>query len=116
MNKKNENQQKNINTLLNLVHKNPELRIVPMVATECVADDCYAWWVTSWGKATIEEIYLNDIEEKVYIKNEDYDSLVDEEYDKFFDTDTDDDKAIKLAREKVDAYPWEKVIVVKIEP
>lgn len=116
MNKDIEQQQENIRTLLELIHENPELRIVPMVETECAADDCCAWWVSSWGKATVEEIYFNDERERVYIKDEDYDSLVDEEYDKFFGIDIDDETAMKLAREKVDAYPWEKVIAVKIEP
>jgi hypothetical protein len=111
-----EKQQENIRTLLVLVHENPDLRIIPMVDTECVVDDCCAWWVSSWGKATIEEIYFNYKQEKVYIKAQDYDSLVDEEYDKFFGANIDDETAMKLAREKVDAYSWENVIAVTIEP
>lgn len=111
-----ENQQQNIEGLLELIKANPDLRVIPMVETDCVADDCCAWWVASWGKATVEEIYFNDERERVYIKDEDYDSLVDEEYGKFFGIDIDDETAMKLAQEKVDAYPWEKVIAVKIEP
>ncbi|MCC7571110.1 hypothetical protein KO465_07285 [Candidatus Micrarchaeota archaeon] len=107
-------QQQNIKHLLELVQQYPNLRIVPMVETECVAGDCCAWWIASWGEAAIEEIYLKD--ERVYIKDQDHDSLVDEEYDKFFGTDTDDETAMKLAQEKVNAYDWEKVIAVKIEP
>lgn len=116
MNKKIESQQENINNLLDLIRENPDLRIVPMVGTECVPEDCFAWWIASWGKATVEEIYFTTDDERVYIKDEDCDSLVDQEYDKFFGTDIDDEMALKLAREKVDAYPWEKVIAVNITP
>ena len=80
--------------------------------TECVPSDDYNSWVAGWGEASIEEICTSIKEEMVYVKSDAYESLVDKEYDKFFGTDIDDLTAMKLAREKVDAYDWKKVIVV----
>jgi nicotinamidase-related amidase len=107
-------QQKNIEELLKLAVENPDLEIVPMVDSDCVFSDDFSSWMASWGSAKIDEYYSSD--ERIYFKSEDYDTLVDKEYDAFYDTNLDDVTAMKLAKEKVAAYDWTKVIVVRINP
>jgi len=105
-------QKEHVSELLNLVGANPDLRIVPMVDTEIVADDGFQWWVASFGKARVEEIYSND--ERLYIRSEDEETLID---DLCCDDDTDglsDEEIEELAKQKVASYKWEKVIAVRI--
>lgn len=114
MKKSIQTQQKNIGELLRLAVENLDLEIVPMVDTECVYSDDFGSWMASWGSAKVDEYYSSD--ERIYFKSEDYDTLVDKEYDAFYGTDLDDETATKLAEEKVAAYDWVKVIVVRINP
>lgn len=100
-------QQEGIKELLRLVQENPELRIVPMVDTECVYDDSFSYWMADWGKAEIDEIWMN--EECVYSKSNNFDTLVDELM--FNESLTEEE-----ARNKVNSYDWEKVITVCIKP
>ena len=101
-------QQRNINTLLELVKENPELRIVPFVDTECVPSDDYSSWVAGWGNASIEEIWAKEGGEIIYIKSESYDKLSDDLWDEG-ETRTDEE-----IRNIINGYAWEKVIVVRI--
>lgn len=107
-----QNQQENVKSLLELVQANPDLRIIPLVDSECVPSDDYGYWVASWGKPEIDDIWADD--EKIYCKSTDYDDLVDRAMD---DIQVDDEHQLGiLAKAKVDGYEWEKVIVVKIDP
>lgn len=107
-------QQENIGELVRLATENPDLEIVPMVDTECVFSDDFSAWMASWGSAEIDEYYSSN--ERIYFKSDDYDTLVDKEYDAFYGTEIDDETAMKLAKEKVNAYEWVKAIVVRINP
>ncbi|GEM_PF-6167357 len=100
-------QQKNIQNLLKLIQENPYLRIVPLVDTECVPGDEFNSWVASWGQSRIEEICESINKERIYIKSEDYDDLVDDMMCLGVETDEE-------ARKCVDGYAWEKVIIVEI--
>lgn len=100
-------QQKSIQNLLKLIQENPYLRIVPLVDTECVPGDEFNSWVASWGQSRIEEIWENINKERIYIKSEDYDDLVDDMMCLGVET---DEEACKC----VDRYAWEKVIIVEI--
>lgn len=103
-------QQENIKELIRLVQENPDLRIVPMVDTECVYDDSFSYWIANWGKAEIDEIYNHEGGERLYSKSNDYDTLVDEE---MFEN---EELTEKEAKNKVNGYEWEKVITVSIQP
>lgn len=102
-----EAQQESIKNLLNLIQENPDLRIIPLVDTECVPGDDFNSWVAGWGKSQIEEVWENPNKDRIYIKSEDYDVLLDETVDLGIETDEE-------ARKHVDGYPWEKVIIVRI--
>ena len=114
MNKKESNvQQENIKELLNLIQENPNLRIVPLVASEIVADDSHCWWCGSWGNAEIDEIYVSD--ERAYLKSLDFEDLV-EEYIDLYDEGhpTNEEHIEKWAEDKVANLAWERVIIVNI--
>lgn len=113
MTKKLQYQQEKINELLNLIKENPDLMIVPMVDSELVADDGFNWWMGSWGKAEVDEIYISD--ERVHLRSADEDSLIDEICDNLdnFDDRT-AEEAYELAKEEVSQYKWQKVITVSI--
>jgi len=105
-------QQKNIKTLIQLAKENPDLRIVPMVDSEVVADDDYAYWTGSWGKPEIDELYIDD--ERVYFKSADEEGLIDKFYDEYKgDLEYEEDIAA-YAEKKVEDLNWEKVIAVNI--
>lgn len=106
-------QQENVNELLKLTKENPELRIVPMVDSEIVADDGFGWWVGSFGKAEVNEIFSKG--ERLYIRSDDEDGLIDELYDnELADEPITDEEALEKAKGIVASYEWEKVITVKI--
>lgn len=113
MNKQIEVQQDNIKTLIHLATKNPDLRIVPLVDSEIVASDDFGWWTAEWGTPSIEELWGDD--ERVYIRSDDEEELVDEAiemsgYDLIW---SEEDAQIK-GKEIVDAYDWEQIIAVRI--
>ncbi len=102
-------QQQNIKHLLELVQQNPELKIIPLVDTDCVPGDDFSSWVAGWGKASIEEIYSNINLERICIKSDDYENLVDD-----LQCRSQVILSENEACEIVDSYGWEKVIVVRI--
>lgn len=107
-------QKEHVKELLKLIEENPNLRIVPMVDSEIVADDGFAWWVGSWGKAQVDEIYSSD--ERLYLRSEDEDTLVENLYDNMeVEGSLTDGEIYELAKKEVGGYKWEKVITVKID-
>lgn len=107
-------QQENINNLLLLAKENPDLEIVPMVATECVFSDDFSSWMAEWGNASIDEYYCSD--ERIYFKSKDFDELVEDFIDNNFEeySDLSDEELEKLAEKTVNGYEWVKAIVVRI--
>lgn len=107
-----ETQQENIKTLMQLAKENPDLRIVPMVDSDVVADDSYGYWTGSWGKPEIDELYIDD--ERVYFKSADEEELANKFYDEYKgDLEYEEDIAA-YAENKVKELPWEKVITIFI--
>ena len=100
----------NIETLLTLIKGNPELPILPMVDSEVVCDDSYAWWLGKWGKAEILHYYLG--EERVHIKEfDDEEDVLSDLSDYSGDVyDLSDDEWNKL----YESIPWTKAIMVNI--
>jgi len=110
-------QQENINNLLTLIKENPDLEILPMVDTDCVAGDEFGYWMAQWGKASIDEYWVED--ERVYFKEHDYEDLLDiilcnklsyEEYLVMSDKEGE-----ILAKELVDKLDWKKAIIINID-
>ncbi|MGL6017020.1 MAG: hypothetical protein ACRCZU_13255 [Selenomonadaceae bacterium] len=60
MSQKLDKQKENVNSLLKLIAENPELRIVPMVDSEIVADDNHSRWSGSWGISSVDEMWISD--------------------------------------------------------
>lgn len=104
-------QKENVQSLLNLIKENPELKIVPMVDTEIVADDGYSSWLGSFGKAEIDHIWNSG--ERIFFKSLDEEELVQNTLDEI-PLEIDDATAEITANDIVEKYEWEKVIVVWI--
>lgn len=102
--------QQNIEKLLKLIKKNPELPIIAMVDYEIVADDSCRRWLGAWGDCRIDEFTVS--EERIYIKDLDdaEEVLVAlmgwKEYEKL--TDEQCKKNYKL-------LSWKKAIIVDID-
>lgn len=112
---KNTNKQKEkIDNLLALIKENPNLPIVPMVATEAVCDDNHAYWMAEWGSAKVDRYWVSD--DRIYSYNEDYDDLVDEWIDNNYESylDVSGDELEKLADNEIQCYAWKKAIIVYI--
>ncbi|WP_195475663.1 hypothetical protein [Enterococcus mundtii] len=112
-------QNGNVQSLLGLIKENPELRIVPMVDSEIVADDGYSSWMGSFGKSEIDHVWNNG--ERIFFKSLDDEELIEKEIEAI-----DDETQVfhethplwkpieERAVERVEGYRWEKVIVVWI--
>ena len=96
---------------LELIKKNPELRVFPLVENEVCAGDEHRYWSGVFGESKVDEIYIDD--ERVWIRSEDEESLIDKAIDETvisFELTTPEEQAKKI----VNSYEWEKVIVVYI--
>ncbi|KYD11431.1 hypothetical protein B4102_2159 [Heyndrickxia sporothermodurans] len=108
-----EKQQSNIEGLLKLVKDNPELEIVPMVDNDVCGGDDFGYWMGSWGKASIDEVY--HLDERIYFRSKDEDELVEKlVWNEEFISGLSEDEAISKAENVVNHYEWEKVIAVYI--
>ncbi len=107
-------QAENVKFLLKLIKENPDLKIVPMVDSDVVADDGYSSWMGSFGKAEIDYIWITD--ERIYFKSIDEEELIEEELDKIAEDEPNpmEQPMEQLAEERVKNYSWEKVIAVWI--
>lgn len=102
--------------LIKLIQENPDLPVVPMVDTELVADDCYAWWLGGWGWSKVIEYYIG--REHIHFKDDDQeDALVDMIGCKYSCTEDGRD-VFDLSDEEWEALyeslPWTKAIAVYI--
>lgn len=93
--------------LLDLMKENPHL---PVVNYEVVSDDCWAYWMGSWGHAGLDQYIVHN--GRMYFKDEDdpFDVLERIGYPRRVDEMTDEE--INAA---YDALPWKKAIIVYIE-
>lgn len=110
-------QKENLNKLIALMQENPTLRVVPMVDSNIVGEDGFAWWLGSFGESEIE--YLWSDNERVYFKSNDEEDLVNSLLE---DMDTEgilinlsDDELLERAEHTIEKLDWEKVIAVQID-
>ena len=97
--------------LIKLINENPELPILPMVASEIVCDDGYNYWIGSFGSCYVGEYaYYND---HFYT---DRDDLEEEYYDRNYDeyADMTDEEAEIDIKAKTE-HMWTKAILVYID-
>lgn len=110
-----EKQRASVNILLELIKKNPNLPIVPMVATDCVYDDSNGYWMARWSKAEITKYWCDD--ERFWEYDYSFDSLVEQWIDNNFEdyTTLSDEELNVVAEKVVNGYKWVDAIVVYIE-
>ncbi len=108
-------QNSNIETLLKLVNENPELEIVPMVATDVCASDDFTSWMGSWGSAKIDEVYYS--EERIYFRSIDEEEVEELFFDQLevLNPSWSDTYLQEQAEIKAKEVQWEKVITVYID-
>lgn len=104
----------NVDALLELIQENPGLPIVPMVDSEIVADDGYAYWRGAWGHCKIGEYLIG--EEKVHFKEEgDFDEIEDALTDGAFNYEQYEAMSDDEAKGAYNSLPWIKAIIVYID-
>ena len=96
--------------LLDLMKENPHLPVVPMVRSEIVCDDCFAYWMGSWGNACVDLYLVTD--NCILFKGEDdaYDALR-----HIMDPDKLDNMTLEEMYKAYDDLPWKKAIIVYID-
>lgn len=102
--------------LLVLMMTNPELKILPMVQTECVNSDDCSYWAAEWGKSEIDEYLMSD--ERIYFKSVDYDELIQEYMDiiaEKYKLALTEEEIKEMVEVVVDNFEWIKAIVVHID-
>ena len=100
--------------LLRLIAENPSLPVVPMVNSEVVAGDDYAYWFGSFSSSTVDEYVC--VNERFYTRDN-QDEIEDDFSDYLCDDypDMPDEEFYKMIHEKVEALPWTKAIIVYID-
>lgn len=111
-----EKQKKDIEVLLQLIKENPDIEILPMVATECSVEYSHAYWMSRWSKAELDKYWVSS--ERMYSYNEDFDRLVDDWIDDNYQDyeDLTDGELRILAEKTINNYEWTEAIIVYIEP
>lgn len=106
----------NTEKLLDLIQKNPELPIVPLVDSEVVAGDEFGWWLGQWGKADVTEYYLG--REGIHFKDDDEENILSDLDGCRYGHDQDDRDIYELSDDEWNklyaSIPWTKAIVVHI--
>lgn len=108
-------QKENVGVLLELIKENPDLPIIPMVATECVFDDSHGYWMAEWSRARVTKYWCSD--ERIYQYYEDFEDLVETWIDNNYEEyeNLSDDEMEELAEKTVNNYEWVDAIIVYIE-
>jgi len=106
----------NMAKLIELIVLNRDMRVVPMVSSEIVADDAYDSWLASIGESRVDDMWQDD--DRIYFKSLDEDEI-EEKFAEFIflEDESISEKDLEL---KIDAAmrtvpEWEKVIVLNID-
>lgn len=100
--------------LFKLMRENPNLPVVPMVATEIVAGDDYGRWLGCWGDSHIGEYIIG--KEKVYFRDDnDAQDAQDLLLEKGWNYEIVAPMSAKEIIAAYDTLPWIKAIIVNID-
>ena len=109
----------NTKAFVELVKSHPELPIVPIVDSEVVADDGYAWWIASFGVSRVGKyVHLSMRGEDRLFTDEEMDEI--EEYiaDEMYDDEANEHLTAKeidqIAHKRAEALAWTEAIIVYI--
>lgn len=103
--------------LYRLMQENPGLLVVPMVDSEVVCDDG-GYWFGSWGSARVDEFYCPKDEHAWFRSDDDIAGWFESKFDyeeEGIPAEMPDEEAEKIMRQKIDALPWKKAIIVYVE-
>ena len=109
-----EKERENIAELFKLIKENPELPIVPMVDNQIFDNDYFAYWLGSWGPATLDEYFISGKGKGVFIKSDEDTFDVLEKYlspEEFETMPESEDERIAYYNN----LPWIKAIIVYID-
>lgn len=104
-------QEKNLDTLFELIKQNPNLPIVPMVNYEIVADDCATYWMASWGAARIDSYILKN--DRIWYLSDGKEEIFENLFE--FPVDFPKEQEEQFMEDAVSSLPWTRAIMVKIE-
>ncbi len=99
--------------LFKLMRENPELPIVPMVDSDIVADNGYAYWKGAWGSSSIME-YLVGEESVHFREDDDWEEVERTLTDGFMSWEQFESMTDVEAGKAYASLPWIKAIVVYI--
>lgn len=106
----NEQMNKKLEQLFDLIEAHPELPVVPMVDSEIVADNFCSRWLGSFGASKIVRYWAG--EDRYYFYDEDDIEDVINDHDCIYDEDDlTEERAIEIYR----ALPWVECIAVNID-
>ena len=100
--------------LFRLIQEHPELPVVPMVDSDIVADDGYAWWLGSWGMAELGAYVIGD--DRVYFRDDDSDEMENALNHTVGGRDWYKDATEAEVKEAYQNLPWTEAIIVYIVP
>lgn len=108
-----ESQKIKVQKMIQLIQKNPSLRILPMVDGELGGAD-FSYYAGSFINVEIDEVYYSD--ERIYFKSFDEEELEEGLFNKLEGDNPSwsDSYLDEQAKVEVASLGWEKVIVVKI--
>lgn len=98
--------------LLKLIQENPDLPIVPIVCGEVVQDDCKHWLGSVSNVEVNEWVY---VDEQFYTRDDQYD--IEGHFIDKYCAEAEcayNPQISEIAREKAEALPWKKAIIVYI--
>lgn len=102
--------------IIRLIEENPELPVIPMVDSEVVGDDSYAYWMGRWGCCEVTGYYSG--RERVHFKDDDEEDVLSDLVGCDYSCDPDGRDIYDLSDEEwsalYEAVPWTKAIVVYI--
>lgn len=108
-----ESQKVKVQKMIQLIQKNPSLRILPMVDGELGGPD-FAYYAGSFINAEIDEVHYDD--ERIYFRSYDEEDMGESIFSRleYHNPSWSDTLLDEKTEEQLAEIKWEKVIVVKI--
>lgn len=110
-------EKKSREKLFRLMAEHPDLPVIPMVDGEIVADDCYSYWMGSWGVCELNAAYRG--EERIHFKDDDEEDVLSDMAGCKYAMTKDGRDIYDLSDDEWNALyasiPWEPCILVYID-